>query len=90
MASERQWQYPLLCFDCEQVLNDGGEDWWVTKLATFEQTFPLCCRESSCRFGEQNQYLFRAGSSERNGQGTCSLWDGNVLQGGRSWLAGYE
>ncbi len=41
MASDRQWQYPLLCYDCEEILNDGGEDWCVTKLATFEQTFPL-------------------------------------------------
>ena len=41
MASDRQWQYPLLCFDCESILNEGGEDWCVTKLATFEQTFPL-------------------------------------------------
>lgn len=41
MASDRQWQHPLLCFDCEQVLNDNGEDWCVTKLASFEQTFPL-------------------------------------------------
>ncbi|MFZ0279226.1 MAG: hypothetical protein WAL60_20150 [Candidatus Sulfotelmatobacter sp.] len=41
MASDRQWQYPLLCTDCENVLNDGGEDWCVTKLATFEKTFPL-------------------------------------------------
>src|SRR5438045_2998001 len=41
IASDRQWQYPLLCFDCEQVLNAGGEGWCVTKLATFEKTFPL-------------------------------------------------
>ena len=41
MASDRQWQYPLLCFDCESILNEGGEDWCVTKLATFEKTFPL-------------------------------------------------
>jgi hypothetical protein len=41
MASDRQWQHPLLCVECEQVLNDGGEDWCVTKLATFERTFLL-------------------------------------------------
>jgi hypothetical protein len=41
MASDRQWQYPLLCLDCEKVLNDDGENWSVTKLATFEKTFPL-------------------------------------------------
>lgn len=41
MASDRQMQYPLLCFECEQVLNAGGEDWCVDKLATFEKTFPL-------------------------------------------------
>lgn len=41
MASDRQWQYPLLCIDCETILNEGGEDWSVTKLATYEKTFPL-------------------------------------------------
>jgi hypothetical protein len=41
MASDRQWQHPLLCINCEDVLNDGGEDWCVTKLATYEKTFPL-------------------------------------------------
>jgi len=41
MASDRQWQYPLLCIDCETILNEGGEDWCVTKLATYEKTFPL-------------------------------------------------
>jgi hypothetical protein len=41
MASDRQWQYPLLCFNCEQILNNGGEDWCLTKLATFEKTFTL-------------------------------------------------
>ncbi len=41
MASDRQWQHPLLCIECETVLNEGGEDWSVTRLATFEKTFPL-------------------------------------------------
>jgi len=41
LASDRQWQYPLLCIACEKVLNEGGESWCVTKLATFERTFPL-------------------------------------------------
>jgi hypothetical protein len=41
MASDRQWQYPLLCIDCETILNEGGEAWCVTKLATYEKKFPL-------------------------------------------------
>jgi len=41
MASDRQIQHPLLCFDCEQILNFEGENWCVDKLATFEKTFPL-------------------------------------------------
>jgi len=41
MASDRQLQHPLLCFDCEQILNVQGEDWCVDRLATYEKTFPI-------------------------------------------------
>lgn len=31
----------LLCGECEDVLNEGGEDWMCSKLAKYEGTFPL-------------------------------------------------
>jgi hypothetical protein len=63
MASDRQWQYPLLCFDCENVLKEGGEDWCVTKLATIKKTFPLydlvCANSPVHSFDQTNIYYVR-------------------------------
>ena len=39
IESSRQLQYPLLCQDCEHVLNDGGEDWVVPLFARYDGTF---------------------------------------------------
>jgi hypothetical protein len=39
--TDRQTQDYLLCRDCEDVLNRGGEEWVSHKLATWERTFPL-------------------------------------------------
>jgi hypothetical protein len=41
MPTDRQTQDYLLCEDCEDVLNTGGERWILDKLATWERTFPL-------------------------------------------------
>jgi hypothetical protein len=41
MPTDRQTQDYLLCEDCENVLNTGGEKWILGKLATWERTFPL-------------------------------------------------
>jgi hypothetical protein len=41
MPTDRQTQDYLLCEDCEDVLNNGGERWILGKLATWERTFPL-------------------------------------------------
>lgn len=41
VPTDRQTQDYLLCRDCEDVLNTGGERWLVDKLATWERTFPL-------------------------------------------------
>jgi hypothetical protein len=41
MSGNVQLQDYLLCLGCEQILNDGGEDWTVDKLATHEGQFPL-------------------------------------------------
>jgi len=41
LPTDRQTQDFLLCKDCEDVLNRGGETWVNDKLATREKTFPL-------------------------------------------------
>jgi hypothetical protein len=41
MPTDRQTQDYLLCENCEDVLNKGGEQWLLDKLATWERTFPL-------------------------------------------------
>lgn len=39
--TDRQVQHPLLCLECEQILNKGGEAWVNPKLATVKDGFPL-------------------------------------------------
>jgi hypothetical protein len=41
IPTDRQTQDYLLCEDCEDILNQGGESWITDKLATWERTFPL-------------------------------------------------
>jgi hypothetical protein len=41
LPSSRQTQDYLLCSDCEDILNKGGEKWLNPKLATYEKTFQL-------------------------------------------------
>jgi hypothetical protein len=41
MASDRELQFPLLCADCEDCLNKGGETWLLPLLATYEGSFPF-------------------------------------------------
>jgi hypothetical protein len=41
MQTSRQLQDRLLCKRCEDVLNEGGEQWLLPKLARIDQTFPL-------------------------------------------------
>lgn len=41
IPTDRQTQDYLLCDDCENILNTGGERWILGKLATWERTFPL-------------------------------------------------
>ncbi len=41
MRTSRQTKAYLLCDDCEDVLNRGGETWIVPLLATANDTFPL-------------------------------------------------
>jgi hypothetical protein len=41
MQTSRQLQHPLLCRDCEDILNRGGETWLLPLLATIDKKFPL-------------------------------------------------
>jgi hypothetical protein len=41
MQTSRQVQHPLLCYDCEDILNKGGENWLLPLLATMDKKFPL-------------------------------------------------
>lgn len=41
MQTSRQHQHPLLCLECEDVLNKGGENWLIPLLATIDKKFPL-------------------------------------------------
>jgi hypothetical protein len=41
MASDRELQFPLLCAECEDCLNKGGEMWLLPLLATYEGPFPF-------------------------------------------------
>ena len=41
MQTSRQTKDYLLCGQCEDVLNKGGENWILPKLATIEKSFPL-------------------------------------------------
>jgi hypothetical protein len=40
-ATDQQLQVFLLCQECEDVLNRGGERWIAKKLATWKGTYPL-------------------------------------------------
>jgi hypothetical protein len=39
--SDRQLHTPLLCTDCEDILNKGGEAWLMPLLAEYDEKFPL-------------------------------------------------
>jgi hypothetical protein len=41
MHTSRELQDLLLCKDCEEALNDGGESWLLPKLAEIDGRFPL-------------------------------------------------
>jgi hypothetical protein len=40
-ATTEQLQAELLCQDCENILNQGGEQWMLGKLCEFNRQFPL-------------------------------------------------
>jgi hypothetical protein len=41
LESSRQMQHPLLCLGCEEILNQGGEQWMLPLFASLDGTFPF-------------------------------------------------
>jgi len=41
LESSRQLQYPLLCLECEEILNQRGEDWMLPLFAHLDGSFPF-------------------------------------------------
>jgi hypothetical protein len=41
LQTSRQAQWPLLCFECEQLLREKGEDWVLPQLAQYGDIFPF-------------------------------------------------
>ena len=41
IESSRQLQHPLLCLDCEDILNKGGENWLLPLFAKYQGEFPF-------------------------------------------------
>lgn len=41
IESSRQLQFPLLCLDCEKILNEGGENWIAPLFAQYQGPFPF-------------------------------------------------
>jgi hypothetical protein len=41
LETSRQKQHPLLCLDCEDILNKRGEQWMLPLLARIEGSFPF-------------------------------------------------
>lgn len=64
-ASSDQLQAYLLCKDCEQMLNDGGEKWTVGKLCRVERSFPLyeLLRQQAPVITEPDAEAFAAGTN---------------------------
>ena len=41
LESSRELQHPLLCVNCEDTLNKGGEEWMLPLFARFDGSFPF-------------------------------------------------
>jgi hypothetical protein len=56
MQTSRQAQAPLLCFDCEQILREDGEDWVLPRLAKYGGEFQLgkSLKAAQAAFSEPN------------------------------------
>ena len=62
VPTDRQTQDYLLCEDCEDVLNKGGERWILDKLTTWERSFPLydLLTKASPLFDEDGMVVYLA------------------------------
>jgi hypothetical protein len=49
MATDRELRWPLLCVDCEDRLNKGGEMWLLPLFATYEGLFPFYDLLTKCK-----------------------------------------
>jgi hypothetical protein len=49
MASDRELKFPLLCAECEDRLNKGGEMWLLPLFATYEGPFPFYDLLTKCK-----------------------------------------
>lgn len=65
MPTSRQTQDYLLCKECEDILNKGGETWLNRKLATMERSFPLydLLTRSSPEWEEDGTTLYLAANN---------------------------
>ncbi|HKS80324.1 MAG TPA: hypothetical protein VJR23_02360 [Candidatus Acidoferrales bacterium] len=41
IETSRQMQHPLLCRECEEILNSEGESWMIPLFANFDGSFPF-------------------------------------------------
>jgi hypothetical protein len=65
MPTDRQtWTY-LLCEQCENILNSGGETWTIPRLATIDGAFPLCemLESGQPAWCEGDEAIYFAGSN---------------------------
>ena len=71
IPTDRQTQDYLLCQNCEDVLNKGGEQWIANKLATWERTFPLydLLTKVPPEFDEDGMVVYLAALLYGNGNG---------------------
>jgi hypothetical protein len=62
IPTDYQTQDYLLCDECEDILNSGGETWVLDKLAIWERTFPLydLLTKQPPEFDENGSALFYA------------------------------
>jgi hypothetical protein len=61
-ATTDQLQAELLCQDCENILNRGGEQWMVGKLCEFDRRFPLyeIVRQRAPLYADWDREIFAA------------------------------
>jgi hypothetical protein len=69
LPTDRQTQAHLLCCDCEDLLNKGGEKWISGKLATWERSFPFydCLTSVRPLFDEDGMAVYLGAQNSKIG-----------------------